>query len=307
LFSKVEVGIKAANCASASIKISEDLGFLDLGRIDQDYIKDPDLREILADTKLDINKAEVFEDKKLRLITSVIYSERFEIKGKIESKMEVDGEVNVPVHPLAQLKAKIGKCKIPPKIARRNTRGPFLFKCCRVIYNKEKNRLELPRGELVGKTIFRGDEDDEDDEEYKNSAVSLEDGEETNLTDSFTTEDSAKLEDIKKSVLMPSKNREERKERVKKYLQWFVEALTTGKKSLSLDEPLTDEDCQFLRSIFVPAIKDRSTFSLPKNFDEEKIQGYAIVLKIISDLSEESWDEIEKAWAEEEEHLEDNK
>ena len=98
------------------------------------------------------------------------------------SKMEVDGEVNVPVHPLAQLKAKIGKCKIPPKIARRNTRGPFLFKCCRVIYNKEKNRLELPRGELVGKTIFRGNEDDEDDEEYKNSAVSLEDGEETNLT-----------------------------------------------------------------------------------------------------------------------------
>ena len=62
----------------------------------------------------------------------------------------------------------------------------------------------------------------------------------------------------------------------------FVEALTTGKKSLSLDEPLTDEDCQFLRSIFVPAIKDRSTLSLPKNFDEEKIQGYAIVLKIIS-------------------------
>ena len=40
--------------------------------------------------------------------------------------------------------------------------------------------------------------------------------------------------------------------------------------------------CQFLRSIFVPAIKDRSTLSLPKNFDEEKIQGYAIVLKIIS-------------------------
>ena len=90
LFSRVEFGIKAANCASASIKISEDLGFLDLGRIDQDYINDPDLREILADTKLDPNKAEVFEDKKLLLITSVVYSERFEIKGKIKS------EVNLP-------------------------------------------------------------------------------------------------------------------------------------------------------------------------------------------------------------------
>ena len=98
------------------------------------------------------------------------------------SKMEVDGEVNIPMHPLAQLKGKIGKCKIPPKIASRNTRGPFLFKCCRVIYNKKENRLELPKGEVVGKTIFRGDEEDEDDEEYKNSAVSLEEGEETNLT-----------------------------------------------------------------------------------------------------------------------------
>ncbi|CAH3035236.1 unnamed protein product, partial [Porites lobata] len=305
--SKVEFVFKAANCASANIKISEDLGFLDLGRIDQDYIKDPDLREILANTKLDINKAEVFEDKKLRLITSVIYSERFEIKGNRKSEMDVDGEVNIPVHPLAQLKGKFKKSNIPPKIASRNTRGPFLFKCCRVIYNKEENRLELPKGEVVGKNVFRGDEDDEDDEEYKNSAVSLEEGEETNLTDSFTSEDSAKLEDIKESVLKPTKNREERKERVKKYLQWFVDALTTGQKRLRLDEPLTDEDCQFLRSIFVPAIKNQSILSLPKNFDEEKIQGYAIVLKFISDLSEESWDEIEKAWAEKEEHLEDNK
>ena len=62
----------------------------------------------------------------------------------------------------------------------------------------------------------------------------------------------------------------------------FVEALTTGHKRLCLDEPLTDEDCQFLRSIFVPAIKNQSILALPKNFDEEKIQGYAIVLKIIS-------------------------
>ena len=62
----------------------------------------------------------------------------------------------------------------------------------------------------------------------------------------------------------------------------FVDALTTGQKRLCLDEPLTDEDCQFLRSIFVPAIKNQSILSLPKNFDEEKIQGYAIVLKFIA-------------------------
>ena len=97
-------------------------------------------------------------------------------------KVEVDGGVKIPVHILAQLKGTFKKCNIPPKMATRNTRGPFLFKCCRVAYNKEKNRLELPKEEVVGKNIFRGDEDDKDDEEYKNSAVSLEEGEETDLT-----------------------------------------------------------------------------------------------------------------------------
>ena len=47
---------------------------------------DPDLREVLAKTELDINKTGVFEDQQLRLITSVMYSQRFVVKGnrKIE-------------------------------------------------------------------------------------------------------------------------------------------------------------------------------------------------------------------------------
>ena len=51
---------------------------------------------------------------------------------------------------------------------------------------------------------------------------------------------------------------------------------------LTLDKPLNDADCEFLRIIFVPATKNHSTFSFPIFFDEEKLQGYAIVLKIIS-------------------------
>ena len=46
------------------------------------------------------------------------------------------------------------------------------------------------------------------------------------ILDSFTNEDSTKLEEITTSVLKPTKNREERKERVKKYLQW-VRTITT--------------------------------------------------------------------------------
>lgn len=73
--------MQAANCAEAKIKISDELGFLELGRLDQEYIRDSDLRDILANTDLDSNKMKALEGQKLRLITSVIYSERFEVKG----------------------------------------------------------------------------------------------------------------------------------------------------------------------------------------------------------------------------------
>ena len=42
---------------------------------------------------------------------------------------------------------------IPPDAAARNTEAPFLFKCCRVGYNKETNRLEICKGEYVGKVV----------------------------------------------------------------------------------------------------------------------------------------------------------
>ena len=41
--------------------------------------------------------------------------------------------------------------------------------------------------------------------------------------DSFIDEDSKRLEKIKESVLLPTKDREERKARVNKYLQWVRE------------------------------------------------------------------------------------
>lgn len=296
--SKLEFGVKAANCANVTVKINQDLGFLELGRIDQEYILDPDIREILANVELDSAKAEGFQDLELRLITSVIYSERFALKGNRKNEVEVDGGVNIPTQMFAQLKGKFKKCHIPPKLAKRNERGPFLFRCCKVVYDKESNKLNLAKGEYVGKDTFRDlEHENEEDEEYNDTAVSLEEDQESNLADFFTDEDSNKLEIIKNSVLKPTKNREVRKARVNKYLHWFEEALLKKQKRLLLDEPLTAADCQFLRSIFVPAFDNRVTVNLPKAFDEEKIQGYAIVLKIISDFSEENWDEIEQAWA----------
>ena len=88
--------------------------------------------------------------------------------------------MNIPLHFLSQMKGKYIKVTIPPNIATRaNTRGPILFQCCRVVLNKDKNRLELPKGEVVGRPVNRCKEDEE--EESKNTAVSLVDDMESYL------------------------------------------------------------------------------------------------------------------------------
>ena len=54
---------------------------------------------------------------------------------------------------MPHLKAHFKGTYIPPEVASRTVRAPFLFKCCRVGYNKEVNRLEIRKGEYVGKTV----------------------------------------------------------------------------------------------------------------------------------------------------------
>ena len=71
----------------------------------------------------------------------------------------------------------------PPDAAARDSKAPFLFKCCRVEYNKETNRLEICKGEYVGKVVTTFREVDamcvEEDPEYDDTLV-----ETTDQTDS---------------------------------------------------------------------------------------------------------------------------
>ena len=82
-----QLGLEAANYAITKIKMNQDLGDLELGKIDQEYVTVPDLRRMLADTELNSNMMKVFKGCKMRLITKVIYSERFEVKGKRKNEV----------------------------------------------------------------------------------------------------------------------------------------------------------------------------------------------------------------------------
>ena len=82
VFSSVDVRMEAGKCVNIKIKTKDDLGELELGKLDQEYIKHPDLRELLDIAALDVKKMESLEDHKLRLVYSVIYSEKFVLKEK---------------------------------------------------------------------------------------------------------------------------------------------------------------------------------------------------------------------------------
>jgi len=303
--SSVDVQLDVGKYVKVNVKIADALGALELGKLDQEYIKDPDLRELLDKAALDVKRMESLEDQKLRLIYSVIYSEKFVLKGKREHEVQADAGIEAPVPEVldwlakqVQVGAHYSKKIIPSKVAARHSRGPIFFKFVRVDYDQVQGRLKLSKGAFAGHEVKSGDrdtgEEKENTEEYAESVVGS-GKEESYLAESLTDDDIKKLEIIKGSVLKSAESRKKRKERVKKYLSWFEEALITDKKKLSLVEPLTNEDRKFLQSIFSPVL-DQSTVNLSK-FDTEKIQGYAIVLKQIDDLSDEHWDEIEKAWA----------
>ena len=96
-------------------------------------------------------------------------------------KYEGRAGVTIPIDAfLAKLKGHFKKVVIPQKLAERNNRGPVLFKCCRVVFNKQTNKLELPEGEDVGIAVHR-DLEDYEAEEHKNTTVGLKEDEESDL------------------------------------------------------------------------------------------------------------------------------
>ena len=88
IFSERNLGVGVGGILEGTIRLSDDQGVLKLGKLSQKYIDDPDLRGLLAGIEMDHKMMRTFaEGDKLLLITSVVYSEKFELIG--ERKKEV--------------------------------------------------------------------------------------------------------------------------------------------------------------------------------------------------------------------------
>ncbi|XP_068744475.1 uncharacterized protein [Montipora capricornis] len=276
-----------------SLTIDDNLGDLQLGKVSQEYISDSDLRKILTRFDLDTNMMSCLQGHELRLVTSVVYSERFEIQGNRKHEWGIDAELELPSELAKVFKPKV-QCTykekiIPPGVATRNARGPILFKYCRVQYNETSKKLEMVKGEFVGNTISRGTEEDDDDD----AGIPIDrDADGNDLPDYFTAEDIKMMDTIYKTFLMTEKNREQRKARVRKYLGWFEKILTTDETKILLPVPLTSGDCKFLQSMYIPATTSLHILDFT-GVTREDIQSCGIIFKLLDDLPDEDWTEFE--------------
>ena len=76
---KKEFGFDFGHFGGIKLIADDNLGDLLLGRVRQEYILDPDIRGILSSAVLDADKMIPYQDQDLFLITSVVYSEKFEV------------------------------------------------------------------------------------------------------------------------------------------------------------------------------------------------------------------------------------
>ena len=102
---------------------------------------------------------------------------------------QTEAEVNVDGVPVAspfvnffkttatKMHARYSSLTQHPKVASRPAHAPLLYKCCAVDYIKEENRLEIRKGEYVGKVVTRDTTAEglvkRDDEDYDNTMVEI--------------------------------------------------------------------------------------------------------------------------------------
>ncbi|XP_029192483.2 uncharacterized protein LOC114958808 [Acropora millepora] len=313
------IDVNVPDVGEVKLTAADHLGVLLLGKLREEYIKDPDLRGILSDTVLDAEKMTPYQDQELFLITSVVYSEKFEVVGERKQELEVKARVQplewYLVNLISKLFFKFKEVYTPSGAARRNESAPILFKYCRVQYKEEAKKLEIMEGEFIGSNVLtrnielpkdlkiEGDassDDDDDGEHIDNDDVENDDGQVPDVVvaddiipvlDDFTDQDKKNIERIYNNVLMTTSSREEQKTMVKKYLGWLTDLLADDKMKIVLDKPLTSNDCPFLRSFYVAALPGQDTLDFTK-VKKAEIHGCGFILKLFDELSDEEWEEL---------------
>ena len=104
-----------------------------------------------------------------------------EVNGELPS--QTASPISSYFFPRRKVHSRYFSSFFPPEMASRTSAAPILFKCCHVDYLKDENRLEIRKGEYVGKTVTKevfGSYSAKEDPDYDSTYVEIY-SDETNL------------------------------------------------------------------------------------------------------------------------------
>lgn len=133
------------NRAIIKLKRSRLIDNLEFGKLTEDYIEEKDLRELLQIVDLDRNwvKEYNFTNQTLFLVTGVVHSEKIQLrtkpKGRTEFNLFLPGFFGFGANYTSNF----------PSMLLRETKGPLMFKDCKVEYDSKENRLRLAKDHLA--------------------------------------------------------------------------------------------------------------------------------------------------------------
>lgn len=296
--SGLDVSIGGFDSGEVELKTNDTPGDLELCELTEEYFLDPDLRALLSAAPLNPDEMKPLEGQHLLLVTDVVYSSKFVLAGNRMHQTTVSGNLHAP----SEMSSWLGKnawitghvtsTKVLPPMVIRNSRAPFLFKFCRVVYDKDKKRLDIKDGEFVGKSLRSLAPPTQPG--YDEAVLNLEIVESLSHDPIILMDDDCERLDNIKELLRTVQASLQRKSLVLTYLQRFEKILTEERTQLSLenDRPLTRSDCDFLLKLGIRA-RPRQRFLRVDSASKTAIHEYGILLKLLSELSDDQWKEFE--------------
>lgn len=322
--SYVDVLIEGLDVGEVELLRSEHPGDPELGELTEEYFLDPDLRGILSAAELDPEMMRPLESQHLLLVTDVVYSTKFVLTGNRKHQTTVSGDIHLPSEMTSWLRREawvrghVTKTKVPPPMVKRGSRAPFLFKFCRVVYDREIKRLRIRDGDFVGRrsrgghTLNFAESFDDyqagifvaggvnqgfshgEEPDYEESVLHLKIAESLSQDSdpiTLTADDFTRVENIKQ-LLLTQEPGLPRKILVLESLQLFERIVTEDKKQLSLNKPLTSNECGFFHKLGIRA-RPRQLILRVDSATKNVIQEYGVLFKLLSELSAEQWKEFE--------------
>ncbi|XP_074609659.1 uncharacterized protein LOC141863860 isoform X2 [Acropora palmata] len=293
--SNFEMLIEGFDSGEVALKTSDTPGDLELGNLTEEYFLDPDLRELLSVAPLNPDKMKPLEGHHLILVTGVIYSTKFVLSGPRKHQTTMSGNVLTPSSMATLLdeswiRGQVTITEVLPPMVNRNSRAPFLFQFCRVVYDRENKKLCIGDGDFVGKTLRSEAPKQPDYEEAMMHLEMVKDLSHDPIT--LTDEDCERVKNIKELLRM-EKSGSQRKNLVQVYLHRFEKILTEEITQLSVENRLpTNSDCEFLLKLGIRArLKQR--FLKVTSAARTAIQDYGILFQLLSGLPEDQWKEFE--------------